>query len=641
MSGPSGQGLSPAESHGSVTVPRYGNIFRRIFAMTGPAYLVAVGYMDPGNWATDIAAGSAFDMSLLWVLVMSNGMALLLQSLAVRLGIVRGLDLAQACRREYPPLVNGALFVLCQIAIVACDLAEVLGSAIALQLLFGLPMAWGVAITALDTLLLLMLGRYGIRKVEAVIIGLVSIIALSLLFELTLVQPDWGNVATGLLPSLPGPGALYVAMGLLGATVMPHNLYLHSSLVQTRRIGPTAADKLAAIRFNVLDSAVALNIALLVNGAILVVAASTFYRTGHNEVAGIQEAFRLLEPLLGAALAPVVFAVALLAAGQSSTITGTIAVQIVMEGFLELRLPPWVQRLATRSLAVIPAVVILLVFGENHTGDLLVLSQVVLSAQLPFAIIPLVHLVSDRRTMGEFAIGRTARLAAWTTTLVIVVLNGWLLVETVSDLAAGGETMGYTALIVLVATLLTLLLVYVWCRPWVARWWRRRQIETRIGIHAGWDEPARLADWAGVPYQRVAVALDFSGRDAEILREVVRFMGANRPEIALIHVVESASASFLGPDSADAESQQDAARLQAWADEMGALGFATTTLLGSGRPVSELARLVHQYNADLVILGAHGHGFWKDLLLGTTADRLRHRVDAHVLVVAKRPAAKP
>ena len=641
MSGPPGRNLSMAEVHGSVQVPRYGNVFRRIFAVAGPAYLVAVGYMDPGNWATDLAAGSAFNTSLLWVLVMSNLMALLLQSLSVRLGVVRGLDLAQACRREYPPLVNGALWVLCEIAIAACDLAEVLGSAIALQLLFGLPLAWGVVLTAADTLLLLVLGRYGIRKVEAFIIGLVSIIAGGLLVEVLLVQPEWGSVATGLIPSLPGPGALYVAMGMLGATVMPHNLYLHSSLVQTRHIGPSPAEKRTAIRFNVIDSAIALTMALLVNGAILIVAASVFFRAGYHEITSIQEASHLLEPILGVAWAPVIFAVALLAAGQSSTITGTMAGQIVMEGFLNIRIPPWVRRLITRLLAVIPAVVVILVSGEESTGALLVLSQVILSAQLPFAIIPLVHFVSDRAAMGQFAIGRITRVLAWLVTLIIVALNGWLLVETLSGLSAGEGTMWIRALVIPVAAALMALLLYVWLRPWVRRWWRKRQVAADVGIHAEGVVAAGLAGAVGTPYRNVAIALDFSGRDAEVLREAVRFLGCNRPAVALMHVVESAPAGFHGADSGDAESQQDAARLEAWAAEFRTMGFEATTHLGSGRPVPELARMIGETRADLVILAAHGHGFVKDVLLGSTADRLRHRVDAHVLVVAKRRAEEP
>jgi len=419
---------------------------------------------------------------------------------------------------------------------------------------------------------------------------------------------------------------------------MPHNLYLHSSLVQTRRIGPTEADKRTTIRFNVIDSAVALNMALLVNAAILVMAASTFYRAGHTDVASIQDAFRLLEPILGASLAPIAFAVALLAAGQSSTITGTIAGQVVMEGFLNLRVPPWIRRLVTRLAAVIPAVLVISLKGEQATGDLLVLSQVLLSAQLPFAIIPLVHFASDRETMGNFAIRPWMRVLAWATTGIIVALNVWLLVETLSGWAAGEGAMGILGLAIPVAVLLALLLLYVWLRPWVTRWWRQRQVRARVGIHAAEAAGAGLLDAVGEPYRRVAVALDFSGRDADILREAVRFLGCNRPAIDLMHVVESAPAGFHGPESGDTESRQDADRLEAGAGELRALGFEATARLGSGRPVPELARMVREAGADLVVLGAHGHGFVKDILLGTTADRLRHRVDAHVLVVAKRKA---
>jgi len=427
---------SLSEVHESVEVPRHPSFWRRLFAFSGPAYLVSVGYMDPGNWATDIAAGSRFGYTLIWVLVMSNLMALLLQSLSARLGIVTGLDLAQACRAMYNRRVSWVLWVLCEVAIAACDLAEVLGSAIGLQLLFGLPLVAGVLITALDTLLILVLHGRGIRMMEAFIVVLITTIGLALAVEIFLSKPEWGGIARGAVPTLP-TGALYFAIGILGATVMPHNLYLHSALVQSRRIVHTPAGIRSGVKFNVIDSFVALNGAFLVNAALLVMAAATFYRAGYRDVAEIQDAHRLLEPILGASIAPIVFAVALIAAGQSSTVTGTLAGQIVMEGFVQLRLSPLVRRLLTRSLAIGPALVVILVMGEKATGDLLVLSQVVLSLQLSFAVIPLVHLVSDRRWMGQYVIGPGLRTAAWAVAATIVALNLGLAWGEISEWISG------------------------------------------------------------------------------------------------------------------------------------------------------------------------------------------------------------
>jgi len=414
---------SLSEVHGSVLVPRRPTFWRRLFAFVGPAYLVSVGYMDPGNWATDIAAGSRFGYALLWVLLMSNLMALLLQSLSARLGIVTGRDLAQGCRELFPRRIGLALWLLAEVAIAATDLAEVLGTAIGLKLLFGLPMLAGVLMTALDTLVLLFLQSRGMRMMEAFIVALVITIGACLGLEVVLARPEMASLAAGFVPSLPGDGALYLAIGILGATVMPHNLYLHSALVQSRRIVHTPAGVRSGVRFNVIDSAVALNGAFLVNAALLVMAAATFYETGHTGVAEMEEAHRLLEPLLGARVAPVAFAVALIAAGQSSTITGTLAGQVVMEGFVRVRVRPVVRRLITRGLALIPAVATILLAGEGASGRLLILSQVVLSLQLSFAAIPLVHLVSDRRWMGQYRVRPLAQASAWLVAGIIAALN--------------------------------------------------------------------------------------------------------------------------------------------------------------------------------------------------------------------------
>ena len=403
-----------------------------MFAFAGPGYLVAVGYMDPGNWATDIAGGSAFGYTLLSVILLSNVMAIILQALAVRLGVATGRDLAQACRDHYPPLIGLALWIFCEIAIVACDLAEVIGTAIALQLLFGIPLVWGVCLTAFDVLLILMLQQRGFRYLEAFVLSLLIIVAGCFLIQIAMTQPAVGEILAGFVPSpeiVSNSKMLYIAIGILGATVMPHNLYLHSAVVQTRRFEPTAAGKRQAIAFATIDSTVALILALLVNAAILIVAASVFHAHGRTEVAEIQEAYVLLAPLLGVPLASTLFAVALLASGQNSTVTATLAGQVVMEGFLRLRLPGWLRRGVTRLLAIVPTVVVAAWYGESGTAKLLVLSQVVLSMQLPFAVVPLVRFTSDEGKMGVFAISAWLESVAWVIAALIIGLNVKLLYD--------------------------------------------------------------------------------------------------------------------------------------------------------------------------------------------------------------------
>src|ERR1700741_3682756 len=403
--------------------------WRRSLAFLGPAYLVSVGYMDPGNWATDLAGGSQFGYKLIWVLLMSNLMALLLQSLSARLGIVRGRDLAQANRETYPKYINLVLYLLAEIAIAACDLAEVLGMAIGIQLLTGIQLLYAVLITVFDTFLFLLLQRLGIRKMEAFIICLVGIIGFSFLTEIILAKPNLGQVVKGFAPHIPGNEALYIAIGIIGATVMPHNLYLHSALVQTRKFKRDKKGIKHALKLNFIDSTIALNLAFFVNAAILVLAATVFFKSGRTDVAEIKTAHELLSDFLGSKLAPTLFAVALIAAGQSSTITGTLAGQIVMEGYLRLRINPWIRRLMTRLIAIIPAVVVILINGEDNIDSLLILSQVVLSLQLGFAIIPLIHFVSDKKTMGPFAIKPLVKAAAWLITSVLVYLNLRMVVE--------------------------------------------------------------------------------------------------------------------------------------------------------------------------------------------------------------------
>ncbi|BCU82795.1 divalent metal cation transporter MntH [Polycladomyces abyssicola] len=421
------------EVYRSLPIPKKGSWLRKFLAFAGPGYLVAVGYMDPGNWATDIAGGSLFNYTLLAVILMSNVMAMILQSLAGKLGIVTGRDLAQACRDHYSKPVAITLWILCELAIAACDLAEVIGSAIALNLLFGIPLLYGVMITVLDVLLILLLQSKGFRYIESIVISLLVVIGICFAVELVMAKPDWMGVAKGFVPNpqiIQNPEMLYIAIGILGATVMPHNLYLHSSVVQTRQFDQTTKGKREAIKYTTIDSTVALFFALLINASILILSAATFHRSGNVEVAGIEQAYHLLTPLLGTSIASVLFGVALLASGQNSTLTGTLAGQIVMEGFLNIRLAPWLRRLITRLIAIVPAVIVTALYGENGTMKMLILSQVILSLQLSFAVFPLVQFTSDKKKMGEFANPTWLKFVAWTIAFVIAGLNAYLLYTT-------------------------------------------------------------------------------------------------------------------------------------------------------------------------------------------------------------------
>ncbi|MEK3917604.1 Nramp family divalent metal transporter [Paenibacillus sp. FSL H7-0331] len=417
----------------SMKVPTKGTWFRKFLAFVGPGYLVAVGYMDPGNWATDIAGGSLFGYTLLSVVLISNMMAILLQALAGKLGIVTGRDLAQACKDHYSKPVAMVLWILCELAIAACDLAEVIGSAIALYLLFGIPLLYGVIITALDVLLVLLLQNKGFRYIEILVIVLIVTVGGCFVAEIFLSKPDFGGIMRGFVPSseiITNPAMLYIAIGILGATVMPHNLYLHSAIVQTRDFEQTALGKRQAIKYATWDSSIALFFALFINAAILIVSAATFHKAGLFDIAEIQDAYYMLTPLLGTALGSILFGVALLASGQNATLTGTLAGQIVMEGFLNIRLPAWLRRLITRLIAIIPAVVVIALYGDKGATDLLILSQVILSLQLSFAVIPLVMFTSDKLKMGEFANPLWLKILAWFVAAVIVVLNAYLLIQT-------------------------------------------------------------------------------------------------------------------------------------------------------------------------------------------------------------------
>ncbi len=598
-----------------------------MFAFAGPAYLVSVGYMDPGNWATDLAGGARFGYQLLWVLVMSNAMAILLQTLSARLGIVRGRDLAQACREHYPRPVNLALWVLCEIAIAACDLAEVLGTAIGLKLLLGLPLIWGVAITALDTLLVLWLQRFGMRILEAMILSLISIIGACFVIEIVLAQPVWSEVAGGLIPRLSGE-SLYLAIGILGATVMPHNLYLHSALVQTRRIGSSSAAKRAACGFNLVDSIVALNAALLVNGAILIMASAVFFKRG-IVVTEIEQAQHLLAPLLGTAVAGYAFAVALISSGQSSTITGTMAGQIVMEGFLNIRMRPWLRRLLTRALAIIPAALTIGVAGEGATYKLLILSQVILSLQLPFAVIPLIHFTSDRQGMGALASPRWVKLLAWTAAIIIVGLNLWLvmttLVEWMESAGAWRPVVEYVAIPIVAG--IGVLLLWVTIEPFVRRYVRRREAITMPAVEAAPPRPA---------YKRILVALDHSALDREAIAHATAMAKAQGADVYLVHVEEGAPSRVYGSLASDAEVRAGEDYLEEVRRTFEHEGIAAEGFIAhSDNPGEEIVRVARQVGADLLVMGAHGHRRVKDFLLGDTIEPVRHALDTPILIVRR------
>jgi manganese transport protein len=656
--------------HSSVPIPR--TWWRRFLAFSGPALLVSVGYMDPGNWGTDLQAGSRFGYLLLWVLLMSNLMAVLLQSLASRLGIVTGRDLAQACRKSYPRRTVVALWVLCEIAIAACDLAEVIGTIIGLKLLFGLPYLWGLAVAAADTFLLLALQRRGIRLLELVTLALIAVIAISFVIEIVLCRPDWAAVARGFVPLL-DPNALrpslYAAIAMLGATVMPHNLYLHSALVQTRAFPQATSGKRLACKYNLIDSVLALNGAFFINAAILILAAATFT----YEVKTLQEAHNLLRRVWGTALASGLFAVALLASGQSSTLTGTLAGQVVMEGFVRLRLRPWVRRLLTRSLAILPALLVIALAGHETAADrqetaaaavaplaaqnpvdaavlssagsslwsvdpvdrrllqLLVLSQAVLSFQLPFAIMPLVQFTGDRRWMGVFVNGRWMKALAWTAAGIVVGLNAVLIYLQIGEWAEALEDAGWNPWWIYgtvgpAAVALALLLGWVTVYPW---WVHREEV----------SRPVHPPPLPIVHYGRIGVAIELEGSDDAVLIQAVALARAHGARLVVMHVVEGLGAAYYGPETDNQESRSDRARLPDLVDQLRRDGLHAEGVLGYGRPAEELVRLALEQKLDLLVLGTHGHRFFADLALGQTVAPVLHRLRIPVLVVPNRPAA--
>jgi len=598
--------------------------WRRVLAFFGPAYLVSVGYMDPGNWATDLAGGSKFGYQLIWVLLMSNLMALLLQSLSARLGIVRGRDLAQANRETYPRPVNFAFYLLAEVAIAATDLAEILGMAIGIQLLTGLPLIWGVSLTVADTFLFLLLQRLGMRTMEAFIICLVGIIGLSFLAEMIIAKPDMGEVVKGFIPSIPNEEALYIAIGIIGATVMPHNLYLHSALVQTRKIKRDHAGIKRVLKLNFIDSAIALNLAFFVNAFILILAATVFYTTGRTDVAEIKQAHELLAPMLGSNLAPILFAVALIASGQSSTITGTLAGQIVMEGYLHLRITPWVRRLLTRLVAIVPAIAVILINGENNIDKLLVFSQVILSLQLGFAIVPLIHFTSDKKTMGSFAIKPFIIVLASLITLILVYLNIRMVYEQTITFFAASDSVFWKSMIIIAGVAYISLLLIAIFYPLMGK-----TANESVKLH---PEAEKLLNIIIPSYARVAVALDFSKNDHKLIAHALG-QGGKESNYLMIHVVESPATRIIGEDADDMETRKDQQRMEGYVKELKEQGYNVVGLLGFDGRVKEIVRLVKDRNADILIIGAHGHTGLKDVVYGETVEAVRHELKIPVLVV--------
>ena len=614
------------EVHQSVDTGATTVSWRRLFMTMGPAFLISVGYMDPGNWATDIAGGSKYGYSLLWVLLMSNLIALLLQTLSVRLGVVRGRDLAQASRETYPKWINLPLFVLAQIAIAACDLAEVIGMAIGLQLLFGLPLIWGVSIALLDTFVILYLQNKGIRYIEMFILSLVFIIGACFFVELFFAKPDLAGIGLGFIPSMLDKGALYIAIGIIGATVMPHNLYLHSALVQTRKHDSSPTGIKQALKFNFIDSAIALNMALFVNAAILILAAAVFHRNNMSEVTELQDAHSLLAPLLGEKLAPTLFAVALIAAGQSSTITGTLAGQIVMEGYLDLRIAAWLRRLITRLLAVIPAFLTILYAGESQVGELLILSQVILSLQLGFAVIPLIHFTSDKEKMGEFSNRIWVKCLAWLSASIIIFLNIQLVVKTISDWKGGltGDNtwLFYPVLLVLLMSLALLVAIFVY--PWLKT--STSQIKPPHG-HA-----VSLIGLKQHVFKRIMICVDFSSMDFKTIETAIS-LGKPDTHYFLVHVVESVSAKYWKKEAKDFETSDDIQQLNRYADQLNDAQFNVVPKIGFGSPREVIPQFAAEENVDLIVMGSHGHKGLYDWVFGETIVHVRHAVKVPVLAV--------
>jgi manganese transport protein len=612
------------EVHESVAISQ-SNLWKRLLAFAGPAYLVSVGYMDPGNWATDIEGGARFGYRLLWVLVVSNLMALLLQTLSARLGIVSRRDLAQACHDDYPKAISQALWVLGELAIIACDLAEVLGAAIGLNLLFHIPLLVGVLVTAADTLLVLWFTRLGIRVIEAFVLMLIATIAGCFVFEIFFARPHLPDVVTGLIPKL-NSQTISIAVAIFGATVMPHNLFLHSALVQTRRIGESEEDKRTACRFNLLDSMLALNGALFVNAAILIMSAAVFF-THNIVVTQLSQAHALLSPLLGTTFASVLFGTALLCSGQSSTLTGTMAGQIVMEGFLRFRMQPWLRRAITRLLAITPAALTVYFAGDSASYSLIIYSQILLNLQLPFAVIPLLHFTSDRRRMGNFVNPIWVRVAGWACAAFILVLNIWLTIDQVRDwLAQSGTYRLLVAIGVLLLSLSLLALLGI-----VIAWpWLRREAIATEPIPAAHVFPLRR-------YSSILVPLDHSEADSEAVSNALALARTHGARIILLHVEEGVTSQLFGSLSSTAEIDEGRQYLSRIVDALRERDIEVETVVRHGRsPANEIAAVVQALGPDLLVMASHGHRGFKDLIFGTTINSVRHHVKIPMLVVSSK-----
>ena len=622
--------VSLAEVHSSVDIRKQKKFWLRLFLFTGPAFMVSVGYMDPGNWATDLAGGAQFGYKLIWVILLANLMAILFQTLSARLGIVSGRDLAQACRDHYPKKINFILWILTEISIAATDLAEVIGSAVGLYLLFGIPILWGVIITTFDVLILMTLMSFGIRKMEAFILALISTIGICFAFEMFLSKPDFAAIASGFIPTAMNSDALYIALGIIGATVMPHNLYLHSALVQSRNIERTNAGMKEANKFNLIDSVVALNAAFLVNAAILILAASTFFTTGHSEIASIIDAHALLAPLLGNQFAPIAFGIALLAAGQSSTITGTFAGQIVMEGFVGIKIRPWLRRLITRLIAIVPTLIVIKTAGDKSVDDLLVFSQVILSLQLPFAIIPLLHFTASKIKMKEFASRNLLRITAWFAAILIIVFN----LKLIFDFAAQNiNTPGIMTIFIRfgfipVSVLMILLLLWITIEPYLKKERFEKIFQPKVAIKKSKREKDMLL------YKKIGIALEGKlNRDQQIVEGAYPLISLTQAEIYFIHCVETATGRFIGDMVADKRAVEMEQYLKQFSEKLEKENFVTHTVIGGGEPENEIARICKSEKIDLLIVGSHGHKIMKDIIYGSTVNEVRHRVRVPVLAI--------
>ena len=613
--------ISLSEVHRTVSIPKDVGRLKSLLAFAGPAYLVSVGYMDPGNWATDLEGGARFGYHLVWVLLMSNLMAVLLQTLSARLGIVTGRDLAQVCRENYPKPVAYALWVLCEVAIAACDLAEVLGTAIGLNLLLKVPLLYGVIITGFDTMLFLVIQNFGIRKMEAFILMLVTTIGVCFGIEIFLSHPVWGEVVTGFAPRLTSE-SLYVAIGILGATVMPHNLYLHSALVQTRDVDQTDEGRRRACKYNLVDTAVALNAAFFVNAAILILSAAVFFRNGVI-VTEIQQAHELLTPLLGTTLASTLFAIALISSGQSSTLTGTLAGQIVMEGFLQFKIRPVLRRLITRLIAIIPAVLVISSQGEQGSYGLLILSQVVLSLQLPFAVIPLIRFTSEREKMGVFSNKPWVTVLAWIAAAIIIGLNARLLVQTLTGWIEGAGSNAIWLWVTAVPFVVgcALLLVYI---SLPRSWFRRKRVAA---------PPMITMDLTPQKYSRVGVAIDYGLLDQKVVSHAQTLAKQHGAALYLFHVVEGVSGQLYGKKAFDDEARTDLEHLESIANQLRQSGIEANAMLGFGRVPEQLVELAKKTNIDLLVMGGHRHRGLKDIFFGASITKVRHRLSIPVLVV--------